>query len=121
VEFALVAPVFFLVLFGLFEFAWLNVIRHTADSAAYEASRVAIVPGATSTDAVTKANRILRSVGARGATVIVNPRNISPETTSVTVEIEVPMGVNAIVTPRFTGQSVLRSQSTLRTERVSRR
>ena len=121
VEFALVAPVFFLVLFGLFEFAWLNVIRHTADTAAYEASRAVIVPGATAADAVARADRILRTVGARGATVTIRPTTITPETTSVTVEVEVPMRVNAIVTPRFTGQTVLRSQSTLRTERVSRR
>ena len=121
VEFALVAPVFFLIVLGLFEFAWLNVIRHTADTAAYEASRAAIVPGATVADAEAVANRILRSVGTRGANINVDPPNLGPGTSSVTVEVSVPMRQNAIITPRFTGNAVLRSESTLRTERVNPR
>jgi Flp pilus assembly protein TadG len=121
VEFALVAPLFFLILFALFEFSWLNVIRHTADTAAYEASRAAIVPGATADEAIARATQILRMVGTRGANVTVDPPTLSPGTTSVTVAIEVPMRVNAIITPKFTGNSVLRSQSTLRTERVQNR
>ncbi|MCG8448622.1 MAG: pilus assembly protein [Pirellulales bacterium] len=44
-EFAIVAPIFFLFIFVSFEFSRLNVIRHTADSAAYEAARQAMVPG----------------------------------------------------------------------------
>jgi Flp pilus assembly protein TadG len=51
VEFALTAPIFFVFLLSAFEFGWLNVIRHTADNAAYEAARAAIVPGATVADA----------------------------------------------------------------------
>jgi len=43
VEFAITAPVFFLFLLAAFEFGWLNVIRHTADNAAYEAARTAMV------------------------------------------------------------------------------
>ena len=47
VEFAIVAPIFFLIMLASFEFSRLNVIRHTADNAAYEAARHAMVPGAT--------------------------------------------------------------------------
>ena len=119
VEFALVAPVFFLILFALFEFAWLNVVRHTADTAAYEASRAAIIPGATVAQAEATANRILSAVGTRGATITVDPPNLGPDTTSVTVEVQVPMRPNAIIVSRFTGDTVLRSESTLRTERIS--
>ncbi len=32
------APIFFLFVFALFEFTWTNVLRHTADNAAYEAA-----------------------------------------------------------------------------------
>ena len=64
-EFAITAPIFFLFLLAAFEFGWLNVIRHTADNAAYEAARTVIVPGATVADARAKANRILGIV--RGA------------------------------------------------------
>ncbi len=67
VEFAITAPIFFLFLLAAFEFGWLNVIRHTADSAAYEAARTAMVPGATAADATAKATGLLNIVGARGA------------------------------------------------------
>jgi Flp pilus assembly protein TadG len=59
VEFALTAPIFFLFVLAAFEFGWMNVLRHTADNAAYEAARAAMVPGATAADATVKANNIL--------------------------------------------------------------
>lgn len=121
VEFALVAPLFFLILFALFEFSWLNIVRHTADNAAYEATRVAMVPGATADEARAEANRILRIVGTRGATVTVDPPVLGPESEQVTVSIQVPMNRNALLLPRFTGSLELRSESTLRTERVETR
>ena len=118
VEFALVAPVFFLIVFALFEFAWTNVIRHTADNAAYEATRAAMVPGATSADAIARANRILNAVGTRGATVTVNPNRITRATKEVQVTIDIPLRLNALVTPRFTGGTTIRASSTQRTERA---
>jgi Flp pilus assembly protein TadG len=117
VEFALTAPIFFLFLLAAFEFGWLNVIRHTADNAAYEAARTAMVPGATVAEARNRANGLLRIVGARGATVSVTPSVLTAETEEVTVEIDIPMNRNGLIVPRFTGNTVLHSESTLRTER----
>ena len=51
VEFAIVATIFFLLVIAAFEFGRMNVIRHTADNAAYEAARHAMVPGATVAEA----------------------------------------------------------------------
>ena len=118
VEFAMTAPIFFLFLLAAFEFGWLNVIRHTADNAAYEAARTAIVPGATADEARDKANELLNIVGARAATVTVMPALLTPETNQVTVEIDIPMASNGLIVPRFTGGTVLHSSSTLRTERA---
>ena len=47
VEFAIVAPIFYTLVIASLEFGRLNIIRHTADQAAYEAARFAMVPGAT--------------------------------------------------------------------------
>src|SRR6185295_7284523 len=80
VEFAITAPIFFLFLLAAFEFGWMNVIRHTADNAAYEAARAAMVPGATAAEAKTKANSILGVVGARGAIVTVTPATLDIQT-----------------------------------------
>ncbi len=118
VEFALVAPVFFVLLVTSFEFSRLNVIRHTADNAAYEAARVGMVPGATATEAINEANRILNIAGTRGAQVSVNPAVLTPNTQQITVTVDVPMDQNGWITPKFTAGRTMRSESTLKAERV---
>jgi len=118
VEFALTAPIFFLFLMAAFEFGWLNVLRHTADNAAYEAARYAMVPGATAAEAKSKANSILKIVGARNAVVTVSPAVLASNTDQVTVTVDVPMKDNALVVPKFTGKTTLRGRATLRTERA---
>lgn len=117
-EFAIVSPVFFLLLVASFEFARLNVIRHTADNAAYEAARIAMVPGATANEAVNEANRIMNIAGARNTNVTVNPAVIDENTQEITVTVDVPMGTNGWITPRFTGAATMRAESTLKAERV---
>jgi Flp pilus assembly protein TadG len=117
VEFAITAPVFFLFLLAAFEFGWLNVLRHTADNAAYEAARAVIIPGASQTDAQNKANQLLKVVGARKAKVTITPNPVTADTDKVTVSIEIPMNSNGLIVPRFTGKTTLVSSSTLRTER----
>ena len=118
VEFALTAPIFFLFLLAAFEFGWMNVLRHTADNAAYEAARTAMVPGATAAEARAKADSLLDIVGARGAQIQINPSTIGFDTDEVTVTIDLPMNRNGLIVPRFTGSTVLSSTSTLRTERA---
>jgi Flp pilus assembly protein TadG len=118
VEFAISAPVFFLFLLAAFEFGWLNVLRHTADNAAYEAARAAMVPGATAADATAKANGILKIIGARGAKVTITPATLTTSTKAVTVAVDVPMRRNGLIAPRFTSKTTLHSESTLRTERA---
>ena len=117
VEFAIVVPVFFLLLLVSFEFARLNIMRHTADSAAYEAARHAMVPGATAGEAITKANRILSIVGTRGATVTINPTTLGPSVEEITVTITVPLDQNGWIAPRFTAGKTFQAQSRLKTER----
>ncbi len=118
VEFALTAPIFFLFLLAAFEFGWLNVIRHTADNAAYEAARTAMVPGATTAEALTKADRLLRIVGTRGATITVTPDPLTADSEEVTVAIDIPMSQNGLIIPRFTRNTNILASSTLRTERA---
>ncbi|MEM1304894.1 MAG: TadE family protein [Planctomycetota bacterium] len=120
VEFAIVAPVFFLIIMAMFEFSRVNVVRHSADNAAYEAARRAIVPGATAAEAIGEAERLLGIIGARGAVVSVDPPVLTVDTREVTVRVDLPLSQNALIVPRFVGNKTLRSQSTLRTERVDR-
>ncbi|HEX6961939.1 MAG TPA: TadE family protein [Lacipirellula sp.] len=118
VEFAIVAPIFFLLLIASLEFGRLNVIRHTADQAAYEAARHAMVPGATVAEARDHADRMLRIVGARGATIDVQPAVLGPDVDEITVTVDVPLGQNGWITPRFTSDKTIHAVSRLKTERA---
>ncbi len=118
VEFAIVAPIFFLFLLASFEFGWLNVIRHTANNAAYEAARGAMVPGATAEEAKKTANAILNTIGIRNAVIAVTPATLSSTTTEIKVSIDVPLKNNALVVPHFTSNKKLHSEATMRTERA---
>ncbi len=118
VEFALVAPVFFLLILSSIEVNRLNAIRHTADNAAYEAARHAMVPGATTAEAIAKANVILRAVGTRGAQVTVTPSVLGPDVETIQVRVDVPLNRNGWIVPRFTRNRILTAESTLNTERM---
>lgn len=118
VEFAITAPIFFLFILAAFEFGWMNVMRHTADNAAYEAARTTMVPGGSVADATAKANSILNIVGAKGATITITPNPVTKDTKEVTVSVDLPMNRNGLIVPRFTKATVLHSESTLKTERA---
>ena len=117
VEFAIVAPIFLILLLGAFEFSRLNMIRSTASNAAYEAARLAMVPGATSAEAKAEANRILAVLGTKNTTVTINPTNVSEADDQITVEISIPFSDNAFLLPMFVGNFNIQAQSTLSTER----
>lgn len=118
VEFALVFPVFVLIVFTCFEFSRLNMIRNMMQDAAYYASRRCIVPGATEAEAVAEANRILSAMGTRDAEIIINDGNgLDDDSSSVNVRINIPIASNALLTSKFTGKLVLTAESTMKTER----
>ncbi len=101
VEFALTAPVLFLLIMTSVEFARMNTIRHTADNAAYEAARRGVVPGATAVDVETVARRVMGYVGASGFPVTVSPETIDTETETITVTVSVAANDNGYIAPRF--------------------
>ena len=117
VEFALVATLVILVIFSMFEFSWVNVMRHTADNAAYEASRFGIVPGANVAEVEDKAQDYLDSVRVVGATITVAPDPITEETANVSVSVDIPLARNSWIIPDFTKNASVSASSTLRAER----
>ncbi len=85
VEFAMCFPLLLLMFFAAFEFSRANMLRQTAENAAYEGARRAIVPGATADDAKNFAKKMLAIVGAKGANIDVDPKVIEEDTPEVTV------------------------------------
>ena len=118
VELSITAPILFLVVFTSVEFARVNMIRHTADNAAYEAARSAIVPGATAQKAENLAHNIMDVVGARSVSVNITPAVILEDTEEVMVEVTVPIDDNGYLVPKFFAGGQIVSTSTLRREQL---
>ncbi|MCU0718910.1 MAG: pilus assembly protein [Pirellula sp.] len=117
VEFAMVAPVAFLLLFGALELGHANMVFHSAEAAAYEGARKGIIPGATAAECIAEANDMLQLCRVRGATVTVNPATLSPNDANVTVRVQVPYRSNSIVVPFFTRSLVINRECKLSRER----
>ncbi|MFN9605514.1 MAG: TadE/TadG family type IV pilus assembly protein, partial [Planctomycetota bacterium] len=80
VEMAFVLPLVFLLFLGGIEMARLQMIRHLADNAAYEAARNVMVPGASVAEAEKVANDIMKVAGISGAKITVTPNPIKEDT-----------------------------------------
>ena len=112
IEMAFCIPIVFLILLGTLEFSRMNMLRNSIDNAAYEGARRGVVPGATASDCVTSANRVLTAVGANNATVTVTPPTLTDSTQQVSVAISIPMSSNSWGPARFLGGATLRAVST---------
>lgn len=100
VEFAIIANTLFLSIFTCCEFARLNLIRNTAQNAAYYGARAAMVSGATAQDAIDEANRLLDSISAKGCTVTVNNGvPLTSSTEEIVVNVEFDFAANAFFAP----------------------
>lgn len=117
VEFALVAPIAFLLLFGALELGHANMVFHSAEAAAYEGARKGIIPGASAAECIAEANGMLQLCRVRGANVSVIPATITPNDTEVTVRVEVPYSSNSIIVPFFTRNLVVNRECKLSRER----
>jgi Flp pilus assembly protein TadG len=118
VEFALTAPVLFLLFFAGVEFSRINMIRQCVDTSAYEGARRGTVPGASASDAQAAANAALKTALIQVATVTVTPSTIVDTTTSVTVKVSVSFDQNTWVTPFFCKGRTVSSTVTMARERT---
>ena len=117
VEMAFVLPLIFLFFCAAIEFSRLNILRHSADNASYEAARYVMVPGATSAEAVTRAKAVLAAAGAKNATVTINPSTIAEGTTEVQVTVSLPTKGNMWFINKFLPNGTIVSRTDLMTER----
>jgi Flp pilus assembly protein TadG len=115
VEFAVVANVLLLMILTCMEFARVNMVRSLAQDAAYFAARHAIVPGATSEEAIDEAERILSSMLSNGYTVTVD--DVNADSSDVTVRVSVDLTEVALFAPYFMPDSIIETTARMRTER----
>ena len=116
VEMALTLPILFLLLFACYEFGRANMIRHSAQAAAYEAARVVIVPGATVDEARDTAEFFLSTIGVRVFDLEVDPDVIDDETDTVSVRISVSMRENSLIGLLFNENAVFEGRCVLNRE-----
>ena len=120
VEFALVAPLLFLVLFGIVEIGRLFMVQQMLTNCSREGARRAILESSTETEVKTVVNDYLTGSSVSGATVTVSPSDLSSLGLGdpVTVKISVPFeDVSWLPSPWLLGGRTLSAQSVMRTER----
>ena len=122
VEFAFVAPVFFLLVFGMIEFGRMVMVQQIITNAAREGARVAILPSETTAQVTTAVSNYLTGAGISGATTTVSP---SPPSSAaygalVTVTVTIPFtSVSWTASPIFLGSKTLTATCEMRSENSS--
>ena len=101
VEFSLTLPILLLFIFATFELGRGNMMMNTTEAAAYEAARVAIVPGATVAEAEAAAELILATAGIEVSDFSIVPGNLDTASESVAVTIDVSFAENSLFLPDF--------------------
>jgi len=116
VEFAIAAPILFMLLFGAIEFSRANMLVNTTAIAATEAARAAIIPGATADQCREVCMRELSAIGVNTASITINPEEITDDTTQVTVSVSVPVGENGYMLAKYFLGKTVEKTATLQRE-----
>src|SRR5437773_1283232 len=119
VEFALVAPVFFVLVFGMIEYGRVVMVQQVLTNAVREGARNGVVDGSTTAGVTSAVNNYLTSAGLHTATVTVSPSPPSSATygTAVTVTATLPFSqVSWLPTPIFLSSTTLQSTAVMRRE-----
>ena len=117
VEFAFVLPVILFSFACMLEISRVLLLQHTADTAAYEGARCAMVPGSSATDAINASNDLLTAAGLQKTVVTVTPEVIEESTSVVTVVVEIPVASNYWIAPFLLKDFTVKSEVALFCER----
>ena len=119
-EFAIVAPLFFLLVMGLFEFGRMMMVQEILTNGVREGARKAVLPGATQSDVNTVIDNYMTSAGISGHTKSCTP---DPATatggSTVTVTVSVPYNSVSwlpVSTVRFLNNKTLTATVVMRKE-----
>jgi len=121
VEFAVVAPIFLLLVFGMIEYGRMVMVQQVLVNASREGARKAVLDGSTQQDVVDVVDQYLNSASIDGATITVTPAN--PEDAAfgdpVTVTVSVDFDqVSWLPSPMYLGGKTLSATSVMRRESV---
>ena len=115
----MVAPVFFLLVFGMIEYGRMVMVQQVITNASREGARRAILDGATSSDVTTVVNNYLQNGSIQGASVTMNPSDPSAATNGAPISVTVRVGfdqVSWLPSPMFLGETDLSATTVMRRE-----
>ena len=120
-EFAVVAPVFILLVFGMIEFGRMVMVQQMLTNAAREGARLGIIEGNDTTAVQTRVNDYLAAAKISGATVTV--ATLEPTGTDtgdrVSVTVSIPFGqVSWLPTHMYLNGRTLSSTAIMRSETI---
>lgn len=121
VEFAVVAPLFFLLVFGMIEFGRMVMIQQILTNASREGARVAVLDGATTAEVTSAVEAYVVTASVSGADISVspNPPDSAGYGEPVTVSVSVPFDqVSWLPSPMFLGGNTLSATTVMRRETV---
>ena len=109
VELAVILPVFVLILMGTIETCKMIFLQQSLEIAAYEASRVTIVPTSTVTEVNNAAISLLRARRVNNASITVTPSNYqsAPYGSFIRVDVAAPCDSNTPFLLRFYSSKTL--------------
>ncbi len=117
-EFAIVAPLFFMLVIGFIEFGRALMVQQVLINASRVGARQAITTGATTAEVQTAVEDYTAGVAVPGVTVNVSPNPTTAAAgTAITVTTSVPFGeVSWMPSPWFLGGKTLTANSQMRKE-----
>jgi Flp pilus assembly protein TadG len=119
VEFAIVAPLFFLLLFGMIEYGRCVLVQQVLTNASREGARRAVLDGTDTLDVENVVEGYLTNASITGATVTVapDPPGDALFGEPVTVTVQVPFSqVSWLPAPMFLGNTMMTATSVMRRE-----
>jgi len=121
VEFAVVAPIFLLLVFGMIEYGRMVMVQQVLTNASREGARCAVLDGTTHQEVVDTVTQYLTSGSIQGANITVTPTN--PEDAGfgdpVTVSVDIGFSqVSWLPSPMYLGGKTLSATTVMRRECV---
>lgn len=117
VELSFVLPIIMLLFVGFLEVFRVVMLQHTADTAAYEGARTAIIPGAMQESVIAAARQVVDANDLENVDIKVEPAVIEHSTAIVTVSVSIPIDGNSWISPFFSKGHVISQEVRLLTER----
>ncbi len=119
VEFAVVAPLLFMLTLGMMEVSRMVMVKQLLVNASREGARLAVLPGTSTNEVLTLVSQELTATSVNGVNIQVQPADLSSAAvgTPVTVSLDVDAAtVSWIPKPLFSFNQTLSASTTMRKE-----